>query len=107
MTLAEFKANLLTEFEGIDADFDRAFMAQKIANACDEVRRRRNYTASGYSDNEIEADIQNYASNIRNVSLYDYNQNGAEFESSHSEIGINRAWIDREKLFVGVAPFVG
>lgn len=107
MTLAEFKASLLEEFTAIDTELDVPFMTLKISNACDEVKRRRNYKASGYSDKQIEADIQEYASNIRNVALYDYNQAGAEFESAHGEIGINRSYTDRERLFVGVAPFVG
>ena len=57
------------------------------------------------TDEEIEQDIPRYYTQCMNVARYDYNQLGAEGEESHSENGISRKYIAREKLWSGVVPF--
>ena len=55
---------------------------------------------------QIEEDIENYYSNIRDIALYDYNIIGAEGESYHYEGGTNRTYIDRRRLYNGIIPLV-
>ena len=88
-----------------DSAFNAEFLKAKVKNAIREVKMRRNYTATSYSDEQIEKDLYNYYPVIKNVALYDYNQKGAEGQSVHNESGTNRTWISREKLFSGVIAF--
>lgn len=101
----EIFADLSAELSVSDENFNETLLLSKIRNAMREVKRARNYPKS-YTDNQIEADMYDYFSNIRNIALYDYNQIEAEFEESHSENSISRSWKDRDKLFCGICPFV-
>lgn len=101
----EIFADLSAELSVSDENFNETLLLSKVRNAMREVKRARNYPKS-YSDSQIEQDMYDYFSNIRNIALYDYNQIEAEFEESHSENSINRSWKDRDKLFCGICPFV-
>lgn len=98
----ELVADLTTELSG-EPTFDSSILSQKIVNAIREVKRARKYPTY-YTDEQINVDLYEYYSNIRNIALYDYNQIGSEGESSHSENGISRAYVDRDRLFNGVLP---
>lgn len=87
-----------------EATYNSEQLKKKVKNAIAEVRRARKYPSS-YTDEQIQADLYGYYSNIYNIALYDYNQIGAEGEQSHSENGISRSYIDRDKLFAGITPF--
>ena len=76
-----------------------------VINAVDDVRSRRRYPV-GYSEAMILSDLENYKSNIRNLSIYDYNQIGAEGQIAHSELGTVRQWRNREDGFRGIISFV-
>lgn len=73
----------------------------KIKNAIREVKRARNYPKS-YADDVIAEDLNCYYSNIHDLALYDYNQIGAEGQSSHSENGTSRNWKSRSDCLIGV-----
>lgn len=81
-------------------------LRKKIRQAIKSVKRARNYSGAGYSIDQIEEDIENYYSNIRDIALYDYNIIGAEGESYHYEGGTNRTYIDRRRLYNGIIPLV-
>lgn len=98
----ELLADLTLELEDSD-NFEPKALLQKVINAIREVKTARNYP-SHYSDIQIERDLYRYYSQIRNLALYDYNQIGAEGESSHSEGGTSRSYVDRKSLFSGVLP---
>lgn len=98
----EIIADLTQELQG-EPTFDSSKLTQKIVNAIREVKRARKYP-SYYTQEQIDQDLYEYYSNIRNISLYDYNQIGAEFEGSHSENSVSRTWVDRNKLFGGILP---
>lgn len=89
-----------------DSNFNPDLLNVKVANAIREVRLVRNYVATSLSEADIEQDLQNYYSAIRNIALYDYSQIGAPFEDNHVEPGTTRKWTDRQDLFVGVHSFV-
>lgn len=100
----EIIAELTIELQG-DATFNADILAVKVRNAIREVRKARNYPKS-YTEEQIQGDMHDYFSNIRNIALYDYNQIGGEFQQSNSEPGNSRTYIDRDKLFAGICPFV-
>lgn len=103
MTLqSELFADLSLEFEN-EPSFNPTALERKILAAIREVVRVRNYPSS-YSDERINKDLYMYYSNIRNIALYDYNVIGAEWQSSMNENGINRSYVDRNKLFKGIIP---
>lgn len=101
----EIMADLTAELSLTDPNFSAALLLPKVRNAIREVKRARNYPAS-YTDAQIEADMYNYYSSIRNIALYDYNQIGNEFSTSSSENSIGIHWVDRNKLFAGICSFV-
>lgn len=98
----ELLADLTLELEDSD-NFEPKALLQKVINAIREVKTARNYP-SHYSDIQIERDLYRYYSNIRNLALYDYNQIGAEFETSHGENSTSRSWTERKNMFNGILP---
>lgn len=89
-----------------EPDFNPEILAVKVRNAIREVKMKRNYVATSYTDAQIEQDLQNYYSTIKNLALYDYNTIGMEFQSGSSENSTSRTMIDRDDLFRGVHAFV-
>lgn len=98
----ELLSDLTSELEG-EAIFNPSALKSKVVNAIREVKRARKYPPY-YTDEQIQTDLYEYYSNIRNIALYDYNKIGAEGESSHNENGVNRSYTDRNKLFSGIIP---
>lgn len=86
-----------------EAGFNSSILEEKVSNAIQEVVDTRRYPAY-YSERQIEKDLFRFQSKIRNIALYDYNTSGAEFQNSHSENGISRTFVNREKLFGGIIP---
>lgn len=89
-----------------DPAFSADVLTIKVKNAIREVKMKRNYQATSYTEEQIESDLYNYFSVIKSVALYDYNQIGAEGEQSHSENSVSRTWVNRDELFKGVHAFV-
>lgn len=100
----EIVAELTIELSG-QPTFNADVLKIKVASAIREVRQRRNYQATSYTDEQIEADLYNYYSVIKNLALYDFAQIGAPFESSHNENSISRSWISRDSIMNSVFPF--
>lgn len=101
----EIFADLSAELSVSDKNFSETLLLSKARNAIREVKRARNYPKS-YTDSQIEQDMYDYFSNIRNIALYDYNQIGGEFQESNAEPGSSRTYVERSKLFCGICPFV-
>ena len=85
---------------------DLAVLTSKIRNAYREVKRTRNYQSS-HMQEFIDRDMEGFYSNIRELALYDFNQVGAEGQTSHSENGTNRVWKERKECLNGVFAFCG
>lgn len=98
----EVFADLQTELSQ-DPTYNETLLLSKVKNALREVKRARKYPTY-YTDEQIERDMYDYFSNIRNITLYDYNQIGAEFQTSASENSVSRRYVDRDKLFAGIIP---
>lgn len=99
----ELLEDLKEELSATDPKFKPELIKPKIKNAIREVKRARNYPKH-YTESAIVEDLENYYSNIRNIALFDYNMIGAEGQSSSSENGTSRNFIDRDKLFGGIIP---
>ena len=99
----ELLEDLSEELSATDPKFKPELIKPKIKNAIREVKRARNYPKH-YTESAIVEDLENYYSNIRNIALFDYNMIGAEGQSSSSENGTSRNFIDRDKLFGGIIP---
>lgn len=104
LLLNEILTDLTTEL-GLTESYDIAILKSKIKNSIREVKRSRNYQGH-HAEEFIFKDMEKYYSNIRELALYDYNQVGAEGETSHSENGTSRAWKERKECLVGIVPFV-
>lgn len=101
----EILEDLTTEL-GLAENSDIAVLSSKVRNAYREVKRTRNYQ-SGHTQEFIDRDMENFYSNIRELALYDFNQVGAEGQTSHSENGTSRVWKDRRECLNGVFAFCG
>ena len=101
----ELIAELTTELSK-DPAFDAELLKAKVIGAIREVKRRRNYSATSFNEKQIEKDLYDYYSVIRNVAIFDYNQIGAEGQRIHNENSVSRTWVDREDLFKTVYAFV-
>lgn len=97
---SEIYSDLLTELDACD-DKSKSLLLAKVKNAIREVVRTREYPDS-YSEEQIEGDLERYYSNIRGLALYDYNQIGAEGQTSHSENGESRTWAERMDCLKGI-----
>lgn len=102
----EIVAELTVELSG-QPTFNVEVLTVKVKGAIREVKNRRNYQATSYTDEQIEQDLyNNYYSTIKNLALYDFAQIGAPFESSHSENSIGRSWVNRDEILRSVHAFV-
>ena len=101
----EVIAELKTDLKG-DPRLDEDILEGKVKNAIRDVFLRRHYEHTSYDPDKITKDMYQYFSVIKNVALYDYNQIGGEFQTSHNENSINRTWVSRDTLFNNVHAFV-
>lgn len=60
---------------------------------------------SYYTDKMIKDYLDKYYENIKDLTLYDYLQNGATGEITHNENGISRTWKSRRECFLGINSF--
>lgn len=100
--------DLTTELKN-DVDFNADVLAVKVKNNYREIVNRKCYEYSSIKDDEdmIANDIYKRHYHILvNASRYDYNQIGVEGETSHSENGISRHYMERERIFADIAPYV-
>lgn len=99
----EIMLDLVEELQSLDPNFNASVLLVKIRNAMRDVKKARKYP-SYYTDGQIEQDMYDYYSNIRNIALYDYNLIGNEGQTSSSENNISRSYINRDSLFNGIIP---
>ena len=87
---------------GVTEEGDIAILTEILNDAIAEIKEARHYP-SEMSASDIEADM--LITNIKKLSKYDYNQVGAELQTTHNENGVNRSYSDRRKCFDGVVPY--
>ena len=100
----EIYEELLDEIGISDDDtLSQKQLLSKVKDAIREIRTTRDYPDS-YTEDKSASDLNRYFSNIKGLARYDYNQIGAEGETSHSGNGESRTWKDRTELLIGVIP---
>lgn len=101
----EISSDLARKLKDEGEDVKTSTLSIIVKKVIKEVIQRRNYPGT-MKDDDILADLESHYATIINASEYDYNIIGAEGESSHSENGVARTYVDRNKLFGGVFPYV-
>lgn len=89
---------------GVTEGRDVTILTEILNDAITEIMEARHYP-SDMSASDIESDMLKFISNIKKLSKYDYNQVGAELQSSHNENGVSRQYTDRRKCFDGIVPY--
>ena len=104
------QAEIIAELEKVfknEPSFDVDILTDKVKDAYREVKARRCYQYTSYSDEKIEKDLyDNYYQSIKKLALYYLNTEGAEFQKSHTENGIARTWESEDDILNGVIAFV-
>lgn len=99
--------SLKTELESSEGElFNETLLNVKVESAFREVMAARKYPSS-YSQLTIEKDMEQFYATIRGIALFDYNQSGAEGQTSYSADGTSIHYVERDKLFYGVIPIGG
>ena len=83
--------------------FNATLLQSKVTAAYREVKLARKYPST-YNESVIENDMERFYSVIRSISLYDYNQVGAEGQTQYTADGTTIHYVDRDKLFKDVTP---
>lgn len=85
---------------------DDIYLNELISSAKDYVKNVRHYPHT-WSDDKINADIESkYVQQIVDLVIYDYNKEGIEFESTHSESGVSRQFQSKARICADIMPFV-
>ena len=106
----ELKTELITELcsylaiENNTEDPEYKKLNSIIDSAIKAVIRVINFPQH-FTDEMIEDHLKNYYDNIRDLSIYDYLQDGATGELSHSENGTSRTWKSRRECFFGIISY--
>ena len=101
---AEMLLELSAELADDATEVDSVKLTAKLNNAIREVIKAINYPPY-YTSKMVEDDLKSYYGNIHDLTIYDYNQIGAEGEVSHNENGTNRTWKSRKECFMGIVSF--
>lgn len=78
----------------------------KVDDAVRELKRRRCYNNTSWSDEQILTDLENHYSIIKQAALIYYNRQGSEGELVHYENTVHRSYVYDDDIWSGVIPFV-
>lgn len=102
MALAdEILADLGSELEATDPDYNSAILSTKINIAIKKVINARNYPEH-YTQERINADLEKYYTQIRDIALYMYNNIGVDFDESYTSNKMSRTVISESELYRGI-----
>ena len=102
----EIHAELTEEFKN-DPAFNVTTMKIKVNDAYRKVRSRKCYENTSYTDKQIEKDLYDrHFQDVKDIALYNYGKDGAEFQLSHSENGISRTWRTEDEILGNITAFV-
>ena len=105
-TLTQLIAELCTDL-GIpnnteDTEYQK--LISKLNSAIRAIQRAINFPVT-YKEQQIKDYLDDYYDNVKDLTLYDYLQDGATGEMNHSENGISRTWKTRRECFIGIVSF--
>lgn len=108
MTVAELQDEIVDDLKielQDDTDFNENLLEVKVKNAIREIRNRRGYPAN-FTEDRIVADLERLYSDIARLAVIDYNQVGAQGQSSHTEDDVKRSWESRENILCNITAYV-
>jgi hypothetical protein len=100
--IAELCEDLDIKNDTEDAKYKK--LISKLNSAVKAIKRVINFPES-YTEQMENDYLDNYYDNVKDLTLYDYLQNGATGELTHNENGTNRTWKSRRECFVGIVSF--
>ena len=100
--IAELCEDLDIKNDTEDAEYKK--LISKLNSAVKAIKRVINFRES-YTEQMEKDYLDNYYDNVKDLTLYDYLQNGATGELTHNENGTNRTWKSRRECFVGIVSF--
>lgn len=102
----EIIAELTIELKN-EPTFDADILAIKVRDAYRKVRSRKCYENTSYTDEQIEKDLYDrHYQDIKDVALYNFSIQGANFQISHNENNISRTWRTEDEILANVKSFV-
>lgn len=102
MALAdEILADLGSELEATDPDYNSAILSTKINIAIKKVTNARNYP-DYYTQETINTDLEKYYTQIRDIALYMYNNIGVDFDKNYTSNKMSREVISESELYRGI-----
>lgn len=102
MALAdEILADLGSELEATDPDYNSAILSTKINIAIKKVTNARNYP-DYYTQETINTDLAKFYTQIRDIALYMYNNVGVDFDESYTSNKMSRTVISESELYRGI-----
>ena len=85
-----------------DAEYKK--LISKLNSAIKAIKRVIDFPES-YTEQMEKDYLDDYYDNVKDLTTYDYLQNGATGELTHNENGINRTWKSRRECFFGIVSF--
>lgn len=76
-----------------------------IEKATIDIAKNRNYPERFTEEMRNEDIEKNYLGTLMDLVLFDYYADGMDYETNHSENGVNRTMIKRESIVGDVTPF--
>ena len=102
----EILAELTEEFQNAPA-FNATTMKIKVNDAYRKVKSRKCYENTSYTDKQIEKDLYDrHFQDVKDIAVYNYGKDGAEFQISHNENGISRTWRTEDEILGNITAFV-
>lgn len=87
--------------------FNAEILKIKVNDAYRKVKSRKHYENTSYSAEQIESDLyEKHFQDIKDVAFYNFSIMGAEFQVSHNENGISRAWRTEDEILGNICAFV-
>lgn len=96
--------DLIDELQ-LDEDSEKVIISRIVENATTEVIDAFNFPDSFGEERKLK-DLRSAKGNIRNLSIYKWNQRGGEFQIEHNENGVSRTWSSYSTCFKGIVPYV-
>lgn len=105
-TLTELIAELCEDLGIVNDTEDAEYkkLISKLNSAIKAIKRAINFPIS-YTEQMEKDYLDDYYDNVKDLTIYDYLQNGATGEVTHNENGTNRTWKSRRECFLGIVSF--
>ena len=100
--IAELCEDLDIKNDTEDAEYKK--LISKLNSAIKAIKRAINFPIS-YTEQMEKDYLDDYYDNVKDLTIYDYLQNGATGEVTHNENGTNRTWKSRRECFLGIVSF--